>query len=58
MSHYFFYFLLGKKTRKNCADSNLEVKMENAIPFGYKDELFCAQNTKDEHSTCPGDSGE
>ena len=31
--------------------------MENAIPYGYVNDVFCAQNTKDEHSTCPGDSG-
>lgn len=35
----------------------LKIKKTNAIPFGYAKDVFCAQNTKDDHSTCPGDSG-
>ena len=42
----------------SCVHENLKTKKENAIPYGYGQDVFCAQNTNKEHSTCPGDSGE
>ena len=48
---------IKEKGQGRCQNIALEGKISNAIPHGYVNNVFCAQNPIGIEATCPGDSG-
>ena len=66
ISIIFFYFLGLAREKKNtferCKDIlqrtlKLRNKIDKNLPKQYNQNVFCAQNAKEDEATCPGDSG-